>query len=139
MARQPSPTFTGVELEIMHVLWDRREAAPEDIVAALAERGRDVTGGTVRKMLSILIRKGYASRTRDGKKYLYCPAVKRSTARKGMVADLMERAFGGSAALMAAALLDDPAVPEKDLDRITQLIEKRKGQRHGTDDDLDEA
>ena len=139
MARQPSSTLTGVELEIMHILWEREDAAPDDIVDALAGHGREVTGGTVRKMLAILMRKGYASRTRAGRKYLYRPAVMRSAARKGMVADLMDRAFGGSAALMVAALLDDPSVPEEDLDRITRLIEQRKGQCHGTDDALDEA
>ena len=137
MARQPSSTLTGVELEIMHILWRLEQAAPDDIVTGLAANGRDVTGGTVRKMLSILIRKGYAARTRDGKKYLYRPAVMRSVARKGMVADLMDRAFGGSAALMVAALLDDPTVPDEDIERITRLIAERKGQRHGNNDDLD--
>ena len=45
-----------------------------------------------------------------------------------MVMDLLDRAFGGSAALMVASLLDSRAVRKKDIQEIKRLIAKHEGE-----------
>ncbi len=126
MARRLSNTLTEVELEFMQVLWSRKEAAPEDIRHILNEKGRTLTGGSIRKMLLILVKKGYVERVRDGKKYLYRTKVKQTSAKTNMVFDLLDRAFGGSASQMFAALLDSRIVPEEDIEKIQKMIDERK-------------
>ena len=59
MARHTTKTLTEVELEFMQILWTEDEASPEDIQKNLLQKGRTLTGGTIRKMLSILMKKGY--------------------------------------------------------------------------------
>ena len=85
MARRKSETLTEVELEFMHILWTVDEAAPEDLRNALLEKGRALTGGSVRKMLSILMKKGYVKRKRLGKKYLYSALVLQEQAKSSII------------------------------------------------------
>jgi len=126
MARRTTNTLTEVELEFMHILWATKEASPEDMQKALLQNNRSLTGGSIRKMLLILMNKSYVSRRKEGKKYLYRAAVGNAAAKRSMVGDLLDRAFGGSAALMVAALLDRGNVPAEDLDHIERLIAARK-------------
>ena len=122
MARRISPTFTEVELEFMRIVWPAGEVTTEDVLTALSKRGRDLSDGSVRKILSILIRKGHLTRRREGRGFLYKPTVPQGQAHRKMVLDLKKRAFGGSAALMLAALFDGRAISKRDLDQIKRLI-----------------
>ena len=126
MARRSTSTLTEVELEFMQLLWAEREVSPDDIQNALLERGRTLTGGSIRKMLSILMRKGYVNRKKEGKKYLYTARVGQEQAKKSMIRELLNRAFGGSASLMFATLIEGRDVPDEDLKTIERLIAERK-------------
>ena len=125
MARRKTRTLTEVELEFMQVIWACREVTTEDVMEALRKQGRPLSDGTVRKMLSILVRKGYLSRCRRGRSFFYTPTVCKGKATRSMVVDLLKRAFGGEASLMVAALMDSSAVREEDLDEIKRLIAER--------------
>ena len=125
MARRVSPTLTEVELEFMHILWVKKEASPEDMQIALLEKDRLLTGGSIRKMLLILMKKGYIKRVKQGKKYIYSPKVHQKQANKKMVRELINRAFDGSALNMVASLLDSKYATE-DIEKIEQLIAERK-------------
>lgn len=122
MARRRSRTLTEVELEFMQVVWSAGEVSSEHVVEALRRQGRDLTGGSVRKMLSILVDKGYLTRRRTGQNFLYKAKVGREQATGRMVTDLLKRAFGGKASLMVAALMDSRAVRDGDIDEIKRLI-----------------
>ncbi len=126
MARRKSRTLTEVELEFMQVIWPRGEVTVEDIQDALREDGRHLSGGSIRKILSILIKKGYASRRRGGRGHTYKARVPEDKATRSMVLDLLKRAFDGSAAMMVATLLDAKAVRTGDIERIKALIAERE-------------
>lgn len=129
MPRRKSKTLTQVELEFMQVIWERGEVTTEDVLEHLAGRGRHLSDGSVRKILSILVAKGYAVRRPDGRAFRYKAAVAEGRANRSMLLDLVERAFAGSPALMMASLLDNTRMSKKDLTAIKQLIaEKEKGQ-----------
>ena len=131
MARRKSRTLTEVELEFMHVVWSKGEVSTEDVLKALESEGRRLSDGSVRKVLSILVDKGYLSRRPQGRGFLYKAAVPREKANRHMVADLLKRAFGGSAALMVASLIDSRGVSEKDIREIKKLLAEREGRREG--------
>ena len=126
MARRKGRTLTEVELEFMQVVWPRGEVSVEEVMGALADAGRDLSDGTVRKMLSILVDKGYLTRRRDGRGFLYRPVVGRDEANRSMIRDLLDRAFGDNAALMVAALFDARSVRRRELEKIKRLIADRE-------------
>jgi BlaI family transcriptional regulator, penicillinase repressor len=129
MPRRKSKTLTQVELEFMQAVWERGEVTTEDMLEYLAARGRHLSDGSVRKILSILVAKGYVVRRPDGRAFRYKAAVAEGRANRSMLLDLVERAFAGSPALMVASLLDNTRMSKKDLAAIKQLIaEKEKGQ-----------
>jgi hypothetical protein len=56
MARRKTRTLTEVELEFMQAVWAAdREVTTEDVLDALRRQGRELAGGSVRKVLSILL------------------------------------------------------------------------------------
>ena len=124
MARYKSRTLTTGELEFMQVLWAAGEAAPEDIQRALSERGRNVTGGTVRNILATLIEKRYIRRKKNGKAYYYRAKVGEDQAKRSMVQDLLDRAFGGSESHLVASLLKNHDVRKDELNEIKRLIDE---------------
>jgi BlaI family penicillinase repressor len=126
VARRKSRTLTEVELEFMQVVWAAGGVTTEDVQNALRKQGRNLTDGSVRKMLSILTTKGYLTRSKDGRGFVYEAAVPADKANRRMVVDLLRRAFGGSAALMVATLLDSSDVSDKDVEEIKKLIADRE-------------
>ncbi len=114
--------LTNGELALLEQLWKLGEASPEDVQNSLRAIGKVVTGGTVRKMLLILVKKGHAVRTKKGRKYMYRAAAKQVVTRQALLQDLMNRAFDGSASLMVAALFEDSSVPVDDFKEIERLI-----------------
>ena len=116
--------LTNGELELLDQLWKLGEACPEDVQNALKESGKVVTGGTVRKMLLILVKKGHAFRVKSGRKYYYRAAKKQAVTRKALLSDLIDRAFEGSPSLMVASLFEDRAVPDDDFEEIKRLIDR---------------
>ena len=126
MSRRKSRTLTEVELEFMQVIWGAGELTTEDVQSALREQRRELSDGSIRKMLSILAEKGYLSRRREGRAFRYQATVPADQANRSMLQDLLKRAFGGSAALMVATLLESGTVRTKDLKDIKRLIAKRE-------------
>ncbi len=122
MGRRKSPTFTEVELEFMQVIWAAGEVSTDHVQEVLKGRGRNLSDGSIRKILSILIEKGHLTRKRNGRAFLYKPKVREGQAHRKMVQDLVKRAFRGSAALMVAALFDSKALNKRDLKDIKRLI-----------------
>ncbi len=126
MGRRKSRTFTEVELEFMQVIWTAGEVSTNHVQEVLDGRGRNLSDGSIRKVLSILVKKGHLTRRREGRAFLYKPKVREGQANRKMVQDLVKRAFGGSTALMVAALFDSNPLNERDLKEIKRLIAKHE-------------
>ena len=126
MARRKTRTLTEVELEFMQMIWSAGEVTTEDVMRTLRAKGRPLSDGTVRKMFSILVEKGYLRRRPHGRGFLYEAKVDRERATRSMAEDLLKRAFGGSAALMVAALMESRAVDPQDLEAIKQMIAEKE-------------
>ena len=126
MAGRKSSTFTEVELEFMQIIWEHGEVSTEDVLNALKKRDRKLSDGSVRKIFSILMNKGHITRKRNGRGFLYRAKVHQNQANKRMIKDLLSRAFGNSASLLVAALLDSSKVSDEEILEIKQLIAERE-------------
>lgn len=126
MARRKSGTLTDLELEIMQVLWREGETTVEVIRGLLDRRGRSLALPSVRTMLLILQEKGYLTRRRAGRCFFYRPVVSEDQAHKGLLGDLINRAFEGSASQLIAALVNNRLVSKKELRRVKVLIEQHE-------------
>ena len=116
-------TLTVFELEFMRKLWASGAATPEKLKQLFEIEGRIMTGGTVRKMLGILMKKGFVEREKTGRTYLYKPAVSAESAKSGLIKDILNRAYDGSLSHMFASFLDNEKVSPDDLEKIAVLID----------------
>src|SRR5262245_46258529 len=94
--RSPSNTLTEQELEIMKIVWDRKEVTVRDVYEVLLER-RKVAYTTVMTMMKILEQKGHLTKTAEEKAYLYQPARPKAQVIGSMVREFVQRVFNGSA------------------------------------------
>jgi len=112
---------TDAELGILQVLWAGGPQTVRDVYDVLAER-RPVGYTTVLKLLQIMHGKRLVSRDESTRSHLYAAAVAEDQVQRLLIADLAQRAFGGSAARLAVrALSAEPARPEE-IERIRELL-----------------
>jgi predicted transcriptional regulator len=117
-------------LSILSVLWQRGPSTVREVHDALraARTGASAVGyTTVLKLLQIMTEKGLVRRDESSRTHVYSPAYSQDHTERQLVTDLMDRAFGGSAAkLVLQALASTKASPEE-LAEIKKLIDKQRG------------
>ncbi len=121
-----------LEAEIMELVWteDWEEFAVSDVHKILEGR-REVAYTTVMTTITRLYEKGLLKREKDGRRYLYRPAMPRTAFVEAMTREVLGSLppVGQEAAI--AFLVERVAnADEAELDRLEMLIrEKRKGNR----------
>ncbi len=114
--------LTDLQIAIMRVLWDRRQATVAEIHDALrAERGLALT--TVATMLSRLEKRGVVSHETRARQFLYQPEVTEADVRRTMVSELTERLFDGDVTALMSHLLSNREIDAGDLARIKAMLE----------------
>ena len=115
---------TDAELAILRVLWARGPSTVRHVAEIM---GRETGYTTVLKLLQIMTEKGLVRRDESSRTHVYAPAYSQDHTERQLVTDLMDRAFGGSAAkLVLQALASTKASPEE-LAEIKKLIDKQRG------------
>src|SRR5688572_15715837 len=93
--KRPSRKPTDAELGILRVLWERGPSTVRQVAEAL---GRETGYTTVLKLLQIMTEKGHVTRDEAARTHVYAAAYSEDQTQRQLVSDLLERAFGGSAA-----------------------------------------
>jgi len=125
MARRKSRTLTELELQIMRIVWQKKEIFVTDLQKLLKKGGKNLAQPSIRTMLGILEEKGYVKRRHLGRGFAYRAAVSEEKAQKNILKDIVNRAFDGSAWGLVAALVRSQMVSKKDIDEIKRLIRER--------------
>src|SRR5436309_13869137 len=118
--------LTGLELEIMNVLWDTGPANVQSVQARI--RGRELAYTTVQTMLNVLHRKGKVKRQLKDRAYVYRPIFSRQSAVKQAVGDMLDRFFGGSADGLVLNLVQTRQLTPEKLAQIQKLLETPEDQ-----------
>lgn len=113
MPRPKLPRPTDAELEILNVLWHRGPSTVREIHADISV-SRTTGYTSVLKLVQIMAGKALVEREEVHRAHVYRAAAAREETQRALVRDLMDRAFGGSAAtLVQQALEGDPASAEE--------------------------
>ncbi|HEY3118998.1 MAG TPA: BlaI/MecI/CopY family transcriptional regulator [Vicinamibacteria bacterium] len=125
------PRPTAGELAILRVLWARGPSTVRDVHAEL-DRERPMGYTTVLKLLQIMTEKGLVTRDESARAHVYAPAVEESQTQRRLVRDLLDRAFGGSAAKLVMHALAGRKASRDEIASIRRLLdqlERDGGQR----------
>ncbi len=121
MAGSKTPRPTDGELEILRVLWQRGPCTVRDVHDRLGPR-KGTAFNTTLKLMQIMHGKGLAKRQDSRRPHVYRPAVPEEQMQKRLLSDFLERAFGGSARKLVAALTATD-ISDEELAEIRRLLD----------------
>lgn len=120
------PALSGLELEVMLIVWELGECTSGDVIQAFRAR-RKLAASTLRNVLAKLRTKGYLKPVPTiGRGFLLRPTVQRRAVEQSTLKSLMASFFAGSPQQAIASLLDAGKVSNDELDDIRRMIEARK-------------
>jgi BlaI family penicillinase repressor len=125
--RQTLPLPTDAEIDILAVLW---RLGPATVREVHEELGKDSGYTTTLKQMQLMTEKGLLVRSERFRSHVYEPGIPREQTQKQIAADLLKRAFDGSAkSLVMGALSAKPASSEElaDIRKMLEEFAKKKG------------
>ena len=127
MAR-PQLKPTDAELSILRVLWERGPSTVRQVHETLA--GTRETGYTTTlKLMQIMADKGLVKRNESARTHVYTAMAGEEQTQRQLVQDLVDRAFGGSAAQLVMRALSAEGASDADLREIRKLIDDYREKR----------
>jgi len=118
------PRPTDSELAILRVLWERGPSTVREVHEALADSGYT----TVLKMLQIMTDKGLVVRDESERAHVYASSISEQRTQRQLLADLMDRAFGGSPTKLVMQALSGRKANAADLNAIRELLDTLEGE-----------
>lgn len=113
---------TTAELEILGVLWEQGPSTVRQVHEVLdARKAAGYT--TILKLLQIMAEKGLVVREESARAHVYRAAAAREETQGQLVGDLMDRAFGGSAAELVMRALSTRPASKEELDEIRKMLD----------------
>jgi predicted transcriptional regulator len=122
--KQPDRKPTDAELAILRVLWSRGPSTVREVATAM---DRQTGYTTVLKLLQIMTDKGLVRRDESTRTHVYEAAHSEARMQQHLVADLLDRAFDGSAATLLMRALSIRKTSPKELAEIRKLLKAKQG------------
>ncbi len=127
MPRKPSQRPTDSELAILRVLWSRGPSTVRQVQEELRptppSRRRRAGYTTVLKLLQIMTDKGLVERDESQRAHVYRTHDSEQATQRHLVGDLLDRAFGGSAAQMVLQALSARPASEREMHEIRKVLD----------------
>ncbi|HWB11712.1 MAG TPA: BlaI/MecI/CopY family transcriptional regulator [Pirellulales bacterium] len=120
---------TERELDILQVLWERKEATVREVYEELRDR-LPIVQNTVQAFLRTMEEKGLVKHRIEGRTFIYRPVQPRQQTARQLAAQLLERAFGGAVDQLVQSVLEARQPTSQELEKLEELIaEARAAQK----------
>lgn len=117
--------ITEAELEILQVLWDKKEATVKEVHEELSAE-REAVYTTTLKQMQVMYEKGLLKRDDSRRQHIYYPDVDIKRVQRKFMDKVMKNLFSGSAGELVMNALSNYKTTPEELDQIKNLIEKAK-------------
>lgn len=115
--------ISSAESVVMEALWKRSPLTSEAIIAEVGEPN-GWTEGTVKVLISRLLKKKAIAAQAEGRRYLYSPLVSRSAYVEAESQGLLDRLFDGRLAPLVTHFSDADKLSPEDVAELKALIER---------------
>ena len=115
--------ISAAESVVMEALWRREPLSAEEIGAEVAA-GQGWSEATVKTLINRLLKKGAVAATKDGRRYLYRPKLKRAAYVQAESQGLIDRLFDGRLAPLVSHFSRTRKLTAEDIAELKQLIEE---------------
>jgi BlaI family transcriptional regulator, penicillinase repressor len=123
MGKREKEKLTGLELQIMQVIW---KLGPSNVSAVQEGLEQRLAYTTVQTMLNVLHKKGRVTRRLRGRAYEYRAVVSEEKTLGKAVADLVDRMFGGSPEELVMSLVKSRQLDAGRLARLAERVDAAK-------------
>lgn len=124
------PRISAAEWQVMEVLWERPGVGAAEVAAELpAELHWSET--TLKTLLARLVKKGALRTVRQGRRYLYHPAVIREDCVQTEARTFADRVFGGAQSPMLAWFVQRTPLSHAEIEELEDLLRQKKEQADG--------
>jgi predicted transcriptional regulator len=113
--------ISGAESQIMEALWRCGPLTPDGVVAEVGER-HGWAPGTVKTLITRLLRKKAIEGRREPAGYFYRPLLSRASYVRSESQNLVDRLFDGEVAPLVAAFAEHRALTPRDIKLLKKLI-----------------
>ena len=119
--------LSDANLEIMNIVWERREVTINDVFKAInRQRKKKLKRATIQVQMKRLEKYGWLKHRKVGREFYYSPLRGQVEATKDILENVRKKVFGGSRAELVKCLFTDSDVSAEELERIMQYLEKRQ-------------
>jgi BlaI family penicillinase repressor len=126
MARRKGTNPTDRELEILRVLWEFGPSTVRRVHEIVSEDSE--TGYTTSlKFMQIMLEKGLVVRDTSARTHIYSAVAEEANVQRQLAADLVNKAFGGSAQKLVMQALEEKQVPQREIIRIQRMLDELEG------------
>ena len=115
------PQISDAESRIMEALWRKAPLSAEEIYAKVGPANKWAPG-TVKTLVTRLLRKKAIAGAREGDAYCYRPLIARSAYVQSESQGLLDRLFKGEVAPLVAHFAEHEKLSAKDLRQLKALI-----------------
>jgi predicted transcriptional regulator len=123
-----------LQIAIMKVLWELKEATVVQVKDALKEEDRELAPTTIGTILSRLEKKGVVKHRSEGRLYIYRPIITEEETKSSMVSILINQLFQGDSTSLVNHLLKESEFDKDELQKLKELI-KKSDQKKGDEND----
>ena len=113
--------ISAAESQVMEAVWRKGRLTPEEIIAATAA-ANGWGAGTVRTLITRLLRKGALAGARREDGYFYCPLISRADYVQSESQMLLDRLFDGQVAPLVAHFVTQRTLTAADFRKLKKLI-----------------
>ncbi|MGN1299147.1 MAG: BlaI/MecI/CopY family transcriptional regulator [Candidatus Scatovivens sp.] len=115
--------ISEAELEVMQVIWERKNATSFDIIEEL--KNKKWSDNTVRTLIKRLYKKGAIDIVKkEGKTFTYSAKIKESEYQKKESKHFLDTIFRGSIDDLLLNFVKQEELSKKDLEKLLQKIDK---------------
>ena len=115
------------EWQVMQAVWSGPPKTLPEILSSLQATGWSKT--TIQTYLARLVKKGALTTQRQGKGYLYSPALSQSQCQLEESKSFLHRVYGGSLSKMVLGFVESGTLSPQELEELKALVNQQE-QRH---------
>lgn len=119
------PKISEAEWTVIQVVWKKHPITAGEIIEDLSGV-TDWKPKTIKTLISRLVRKGALSFEKQGREYLYSPAVEEAAAVSAESESFLTRVFGGALNPMIAHFVDKADFSSEEIQELKKILEEKE-------------
>lgn len=112
------------EWAVMKIIWSEPPKTLQDILGSLKHTGWSTT--TIQTYLARLVKKGALATERQGKRYLYYPAVSERDCQLAESRTFLNRIYDGSLSQMVKGFVKSGSLSQEEWEELKNLIDSQE-------------